>query len=131
MSLNDKKEDNRDEQNDETGESTGQQQQLPLLSLIGGTSVDEDLRLFKENGANIIVATPGRFVITIISFHMLFYVMLICSFMSCRLEDIFRRLSQLIGFCKELSMLILDEADRLLDLGFERSIKVCTGEGSR
>mgnify|MGYP002474937125 FL=1 len=57
-----------------------------LLLLIGGTDVTEDVRSYREHGANIIVATPGR------------------------LDDFVNRIND-IKF-KTLEVLILDEADR-------------------
>ena len=33
---------------------------LAQWSLIGGTNVAEDITFYKEHGANIVVATPGR-----------------------------------------------------------------------
>ncbi|CAH1963103.1 unnamed protein product [Acanthoscelides obtectus] len=72
---------------------------LTRLVIVGGKSVDEDVRSFKENGGNILICTPGR------------------------LEDLFtRRDLNLSNHCKTLEVLILDEADRLLDLGFQKSI---------
>lgn len=56
---------------------------------------------FKQHGGNIIVATPGR------------------------LEDMFRRKAEgldLASCVRSLDVLVLDEADRLLDMGFEASI---------
>lgn len=61
----------------------------------------EDVEKFKEHGGNIIVATPGR------------------------LEDLFRRKADgldLASCVKSLDVLVLDEADRLLDMGFESSL---------
>lgn len=75
--------------------------QFCQILLIGGSNPVEDVKKFKEHGGNIIVATPGR------------------------LEDMFRRQADgldLVTAVKTLDVLILDEADRLLDLGFEASI---------
>lgn len=72
---------------------------LGVLLLVGGVSTDADANSLATHGANIIVATPGR------------------------LEDALcsgKRLKQLN--VRTLEMLILDEADRLLDLGFSTSI---------
>ncbi|KAG8597530.1 hypothetical protein GDO81_002314, partial [Engystomops pustulosus] len=80
--------------------------QFCQILLIGGSNPVEDVKKFKEHGGNIIVATPGR------------------------LEDMFRRQADgldLIGAVKTLDVLILDEADRLLDLGFEASINTILG----
>jgi len=68
--------------------------------LIGGTSPDADLRRLAEEGGNILVATPGR------------------------LHDLLERreASRLQAAVKTLEVLVLDEADRLLDLGFERQL---------
>eukprot|EP01134_Creolimax_fragrantissima_P001820 CFRG1820T1 len=66
------------------------------LVAVGGSDAAEDLKRFKESGAHVIVATPGR------------------------MEDLMGK-SQVMNL-KELEVLVLDEADRLLDMGFERSI---------
>ncbi|XP_018894007.2 ATP-dependent RNA helicase DDX55 isoform X2 [Gorilla gorilla gorilla] len=68
---------------------------------IGGRNPGEDVGRFKQQGGNIIVATPGR------------------------LEDMFRRKAEgldLASCVRSLDVLVLDEADRLLDMGFEASI---------
>uniref|UniRef100_G1QM74 ATP-dependent RNA helicase n=1 Tax=Nomascus leucogenys TaxID=61853 RepID=G1QM74_NOMLE len=68
---------------------------------IGGRNPGEDVERFKQQGGNIIVATPGR------------------------LEDMFRRKAEgldLASCVRSLDVLVLDEADRLLDMGFEASI---------
>uniref|UniRef100_A0A7N4PZ62 ATP-dependent RNA helicase n=1 Tax=Sarcophilus harrisii TaxID=9305 RepID=A0A7N4PZ62_SARHA len=75
--------------------------QFSQILLIGGRNPGEDVERFKEQGGNIIVATPGR------------------------LEDMFRRKAEgldLANCVKSLDVLVLDEADRLLDMGFEASI---------
>ncbi|XP_015592965.1 probable ATP-dependent RNA helicase DDX55 homolog [Cephus cinctus] len=68
---------------------------LKQILLVGGTTVDEDIAKLRE-GCNIIVATPGR------------------------LEDILSNCKDvnLAASVKSLELLVLDEADRLLDLGF-------------
>ncbi|EGG06932.1 uncharacterized protein MELLADRAFT_35775 [Melampsora larici-populina 98AG31] len=66
------------------------------MLLIGGTgasSIRKDMKEFRENGADILIATPGR------------------------LEEFFVARHALVNL-KALEMLVLDEADRLLDLGF-------------
>ncbi|ERE76025.1 ATP-dependent RNA helicase DDX55 [Cricetulus griseus] len=75
--------------------------QFSQILWIGGRNPGEDVERFKQHGGNIIVATPGR------------------------LEDMFRRKSEgldLASCVKSLDVLVLDEADRLLDMGFEASI---------
>nr|XP_056715414.1 ATP-dependent RNA helicase DDX55 [Euleptes europaea] len=75
--------------------------QFSQCLLIGGNNPMEDIEKFKERGGNILVATPGR------------------------LLDMFRRKSDgldLARFVKSLDVLVLDEADRLLDMGFEASL---------
>eukprot|EP00566_Odontella_aurita_P008784 CAMPEP_0113543428 /NCGR_PEP_ID=MMETSP0015_2-20120614/10151_1 /TAXON_ID=2838 /ORGANISM="Odontella" /LENGTH=830 /DNA_ID=CAMNT_0000443583 /DNA_START=62 /DNA_END=2554 /DNA_ORIENTATION=- /assembly_acc=CAM_ASM_000160 len=72
----------------------------PLL-LVGGNPVEEDLRLFASRGSDIVVATPGR------------------------LEDILGRFDDLD--VSELEVLVLDEADVLLDLGFEVTLTSLLG----
>ncbi|XP_062514062.1 ATP-dependent RNA helicase DDX55-like [Corticium candelabrum] len=74
------------------------------LLTIGGGDPTVDLNKFREHGGNILVATPGR------------------------LEDMLKRSNRgdcgvNLAWCvKELDVLVLDEADRLLDMGFETSI---------
>ncbi|XP_043482204.1 probable ATP-dependent RNA helicase DDX55 homolog [Leptopilina heterotoma] len=72
---------------------------LKQILLVGGTTVREDVERLRK-GANIIVCTPGR------------------------LEDLLtncKEVNLIIGV-KSLELLVLDEADRLLDLGFSESI---------
>ncbi|KAM4808738.1 ATP-dependent RNA helicase DDX55 [Rhinophrynus dorsalis] len=80
--------------------------QFSQILLIGGSNPVDDVKKFKEQGGNIIVATPGR------------------------LEDMFRRQADgldLVSCVKSLDVLILDEADRLLDMGFEASLNTILG----
>lgn len=69
---------------------------LRLMLMVGGTDVQVDMQDFREHGANILVGTPGR------------------------LDDAMERLKEM-SF-RELELLVLDEADRLLDMGFEASL---------
>ncbi|KAE8746690.1 hypothetical protein FOCC_FOCC006673 [Frankliniella occidentalis] len=73
---------------------------LQALLLLGGNSVEADIALLRDKGANILIATPGR------------------------LEDILEHHTDvcLKPALKSLELLVLDEADRLLDLGFERTL---------
>ncbi|XP_024885720.1 probable ATP-dependent RNA helicase DDX55 homolog [Temnothorax curvispinosus] len=72
---------------------------LTQVLLVGGVTLKKDAEKLKK-GANIIVATPGR------------------------LEDILsNRTSINLNLCvKSLEFLVLDEADRLLDLGFSATL---------
>ncbi|PJF17939.1 hypothetical protein PSACC_02256 [Paramicrosporidium saccamoebae] len=70
---------------------------LRQATLIGGTDVAHDLKNLQQGGCNIIVATPGR------------------------LLDVLERNSSMIDV-RSLEVLVLDEADRLLNLGFEKTI---------
>ncbi|XP_017879215.1 probable ATP-dependent RNA helicase DDX55 homolog [Ceratina calcarata] len=72
---------------------------LKQALIVGGTTVTEDADRLKT-GANIIVATPGR------------------------LEDLLSNCKaiNLAAYVKSLEILILDEADRLLDLGFSATL---------
>ncbi|XP_017297265.1 ATP-dependent RNA helicase DDX55 [Kryptolebias marmoratus] len=75
--------------------------QFTQILLIGGSNPVEDVEKFKDKGGNIVIATPGR------------------------LEDMFRRKSEgldLASAVRSLDVLVLDEADRLLDMGFEASL---------
>ncbi|XP_058056906.1 probable ATP-dependent RNA helicase DDX55 homolog [Anopheles bellator] len=73
--------------------------------VIGGNSVEDDVISIMQDGTNILVATPGR------------------------LQDLFERTGDLnlAVRVKSLELLVLDEADRLLDLGFEATINTILG----
>uniref|UniRef100_A0A6B2L0K8 ATP-dependent RNA helicase n=1 Tax=Arcella intermedia TaxID=1963864 RepID=A0A6B2L0K8_9EUKA len=75
---------------------------LKSILLIGGSDVHHDINRFSDNGANIVVGTPGR------------------------LDEI---LTKVANFnVKELKILVLDEADRLLDMGFHMSLVSILGK---
>ncbi|XP_055678638.1 probable ATP-dependent RNA helicase DDX55 homolog [Lutzomyia longipalpis] len=68
--------------------------------LVGGCSVEEDMHYLKNSPAHVVICTPGR------------------------LEDLLERKGglNLAARVKSLEILVLDEADRLLDLGFMATI---------
>ncbi|MED6207053.1 DEAD-box ATP-dependent RNA helicase 18 [Stylosanthes scabra] len=66
------------------------------MLLVGGGEVKSDMKKIEEEGANILIGTPGR------------------------LYDIMNRMD-FLDF-KNFEILILDEADRLLDMGFQKQI---------
>lgn len=67
-----------------------------LVPLIGGTDVATDVALMKSQGATVLIGTPGR------------------------ISDVITRLP---GLCfKQFEVLVLDEADRLLEMGFRVQI---------
>lgn len=69
---------------------------------VGGTSVspEDDFNEFREHGHDILVGTPGR------------------------MEELLRKPGIRTG---ELDVLVMDEADRLLDLGFAPAIRTIIG----
>ncbi|XP_074287181.1 DEAD-box ATP-dependent RNA helicase 18-like [Silene latifolia] len=69
---------------------------VKTMLLVGGTEVKEDVKKIEVNGANVLIGTPGRLV------------------------DIMDRMDEL-DF-RDLEVLILDEADRLLDMGFQKQL---------
>ncbi|CAG8939965.1 unnamed protein product [Penicillium salamii] len=71
---------------------------VPQLLLGGGTSPAEDLKLFLKTSPNVLVGTPGRLLELLSSPHV---------------------------HCPQstFEMLVLDEADRLLDLGFKEDLQ--------
>ncbi|XP_037943167.1 probable ATP-dependent RNA helicase DDX55 homolog [Teleopsis dalmanni] len=75
-------------------------QHLRQKLIVGGNNIEEDILSLKKDGPCILVSTPGR------------------------LDDLFQRKSNLnlSARVKSLELLILDEADRLLDLGFHLTI---------
>ncbi|ALC47002.1 CG9630 [Drosophila busckii] len=69
--------------------------------IVGGNSIEEDIITMKKQSPSILVCTPGR------------------------LEDLFQRKGDdlnLASRVKSLEFLVLDEADRLLDMGFKASV---------
>ncbi|KAJ6429307.1 hypothetical protein OIU84_020856 [Salix udensis] len=66
------------------------------MLLVGGMDVKADVKMIEEEGANLLIGTPGR------------------------LYDIMDRVD-VLDF-KNLEILILDEADRLLDMGFQKQL---------
>ena len=72
------------------------QERIKVAALVGGMSIQKQQRLLSYKPA-IVVATPGRLV------------------------DFLERKKVGLDFCR---FLCLDEADRMLDMGFEPQIKV-------
>jgi ATP-dependent RNA helicase DDX55/SPB4 len=72
---------------------------LSLALLIGGNDLQENIATINTQGAHVVVATPGRLV-----------------------DVLSRQDCKLACFVHSLEVLVLDEADRLLELGFEQSI---------
>ncbi|GAV88985.1 DEAD domain-containing protein/Helicase_C domain-containing protein/DUF4217 domain-containing protein [Cephalotus follicularis] len=66
------------------------------MLLVGGVEVKANMRKIEEEGANLLIGTPGR------------------------LSDIMERM-EFLDF-RNLEILILDEADRLLDMGFQKQV---------
>ena len=73
----------------------------PLL-LVGGTAVADDLLTFQTMKSDIVIATPGR------------------------MEDVLTRFD--VMELSELECLILDEADVLLDMGFDMTLTNIMGK---
>ncbi|KAI9594916.1 P-loop containing nucleoside triphosphate hydrolase protein [Syncephalis fuscata] len=70
----------------------------------GGRSAADDLREFENEGASVLVGTPGR------------------------LEELLASKAYVGQIdVRELDVLVLDEADRLLDMGFSQSISAVVG----
>ncbi|AES71227.2 putative RNA helicase [Medicago truncatula] len=72
------------------------------MLLVGGVEVKADIKKIEEEGANVLIGTPGR------------------------LHDIMNRMD-ILDF-KSFEILILDEADRLLDMGFQKQINAIITE---
>lgn len=64
--------------------------------MVGGTDVGQDVQQFLSEGGQVIIGTPGR------------------------VDDIMKRCAAMD--LKKLEVLVLDEADRLLDMGFKAQI---------
>ena len=84
-------------------ETYGKHLQLSMALLIGGVGMDEQWRLL-ERGVDVLIATPGR------------------------LLDQFERGKVLLG---GVTILVIDEADRMLDMGFMPDVERIVGLVSR
>lgn len=73
---------------------------LQCSLFVGGTSVQENITTFQEHGGCVVIGTPGRVLD-----------------MANRMNKDEQRLS-----FKRLEVLVLDEADKLLDMGFKDTI---------
>ena len=83
----------------ENFEKYGKYHKLNMALLIGGVQMGDQLKAL-EKGVDVLIATPGR------------------------LMDLFQRGKILLNGC---SMLVIDEADRMLDIGFIPDIEeICT-----
>ncbi len=77
----------------------GKNCKLSKALLIGGSSMDKQIKIM-ERGADVLIATPGRFI------------------------DLFERGNILLN---DIKILVIDEADRMLDMGFIPDIeKICS-----
>lgn len=72
---------------------------LSLCCFIGGRNLEQDIDLLNAKGANLIIGTPGRL-----------YELLVAS-----------KHSHLFN-CSSLELLVLDEADKLLEQGFKAKL---------
>jgi superfamily II DNA/RNA helicase len=70
----------------------------PPMLLVGGSDPRGDVDALRQHGANLLVGTPGR------------------------LHDVMERTEGFLHF-KSLELLILDEADRLLGMGFQKYVE--------
>ncbi|GBG33931.1 ATP-dependent RNA helicase DDX55 [Hondaea fermentalgiana] len=70
---------------------------LELALFQGGSNVGEDMDKIERSSLDVVVGTPGR------------------------LEDLLQRAESLLSW-RDFEVLVLDEADVLLDLGFERAV---------
>ncbi|KAF8076413.1 DEAD-domain-containing protein [Lyophyllum atratum] len=89
-----------EESDDAFSDSSHQPEYPPPLLLISSTdsSTAQDIKRFNETGADIIIGTPGR------------------------VEEFLLGKGKGVVSVRELEVLVLDEADRLLDLGFQQTL---------
>ena len=76
--------------------------QFRVVLFVGGSDVGQSCDDFIKHGANIVVGSPGR------------------------IMDIKNRLGDTLSF-KKLEVLVLDEADTLLDMGFKETVSQILG----
>ncbi|KAJ1626066.1 P-loop containing nucleoside triphosphate hydrolase protein, partial [Pavlovales sp. CCMP2436] len=73
------------------------ERELSVLALVGGSKLENDREALREHGCNVVIGTPGR----------------IDHSLDWLRDEVQTR---------ELELLVLDEADRLLDMGFEQTL---------
>ena len=69
---------------------------IQVVLMVGGTDIHANVAAYRATGGQVVIGTPGR------------------------LNDLMQRLPEMS--VRELELLVLDEADRLLDLGFEPTL---------
>jgi ATP-dependent RNA helicase DDX55/SPB4 len=88
----------------------------PPLLLIGGSStLKDDVSKFLETGSTILVGTPGRLEEFLLGSSSV-------GPKNAKADHNKSKSVSVVAKVKELEMLVLDEADRLLDLGFAPSL---------
>jgi len=78
---------------------------------IGGNKVDKDVQNFEDEGANIVIGTPGR----------------LEDLLMGKTVGAIQGQNKFVTGLKSLEILVMDEADRLLSLGFETAINTILG----
>ena len=90
--------------------------QLRSLLAVGGYSTQKDVRRLREIQPQILIGTPGMPEIELI--YYILYVTLLG-----KLYDLLKQKDRiLLGSLRSLEVLVLDEADRLLSMGFEEAL---------
>lgn len=76
-------------------------QEVRIISVIGGLPKYEQFKEIRDSGGDVVVCTPGRMI------------------------DMLKMRACTLGRC---SVVVLDEADRMLDMGFERQVRGVLGQ---
>lgn len=99
---------------------------LRVVCVYGGTGISEQIAELKR-GAEVIVCTPGKRIGSFSDFFSLAIIIIFYNFSSCivigRMIDMLAANSGRVTNLRRVTYIVLDEADRMFDMGFEPQVR--------